>query len=222
MVSGRALKEIRKRVGLKKVCYVGNHGLEIQGPGLRHVNPMARKSRPILKKIAASLRRELKKIPGAWVEDKGLTLTAHFRQAAPAGKLLARGAFHGVVRPYRERKQVRVTAGKEVFEVRPPFHWTKGTVVSWLLARRSALSCGPVLPVYIGDDLTDEDAFLALGKRGVTVVVGRDNPFTRAQYRVLSPEEVQRFLRLLLSERGADRAGRGNQRGGKRHPPSRT
>jgi len=197
VVSGRSLKELRRRVGVQGLCYVGNHGLELAGPKIRHINPMARKSRPIIKKIAASLRKELKKIPGAWVEDKGLTLSVHYRQAEPVKKLLARRRFHEVVRPYAEKKQVRLTAGKEVLEVRPPVRWTKGSVVSWLLARRRALSRGPVLPVYIGDDLTDEDAFRAIGKRGVTVRVGAGNPRTRARYRVRSPAEAARFLEII-------------------------
>jgi len=198
LVSGRALKEIRRLVGLKGLCYVGNHGLELAGPKIRHVNPMARKSRPVLKRIAVSLRTELKKIPGAWVEDKGLTLAVHYRQVNPRKKLLVRSLFHEVVRPYGKKRQVRITEGKEVFEVRPPVRWTKGTAVTWLLARRRTLSRGPVLPVVIGDDLTDEDAFKALGNRGITVAVGPSNPRTRARYGVASHLQVLSFLRRLL------------------------
>lgn len=208
VVSGRALEDVRRMTGVNRICYVGNHGLELEGPNLRYVNPMAKKCRPVLRRIAHRLKEAVSPIPGAWIEDKGFTLTLHFRQAAPAGKKLARGVFQGVVRPYREKKQVRITAGKEVFEVRPPVRWTKGTAVSWLLARqelaglarRAALSPGPVLPVYIGDDLTDEDAFRALGKRGISVAVGAGNPLTRAQYRVRSSSEAVRFLSRLLKE----------------------
>lgn len=219
VVSGRALGDVRRRVGVNRICAVGNHGLELEGPELRYVNPTAKKCRPVLRRIARRLKQAVTALPGVWVEDKGFTLTLHFRQATPAGKKLARGVFQGVVRPYREKKQIRITAGKEVFEVRPPVRWTKGTAVRWLLARREALSHEPVLPVYIGDDLTDEDAFRALGKRGISVVVGAGNPFTRAQYRVRSPAEVVSFLRrlLLISERGADRAGRRDQRRVQRH-----
>jgi len=223
VVSGRALEDVRRMTGVNRICYVGNHGLELEGPKLLYVNPTAKKCRPVLRRIARRLKEAVSSIPGAWIEDKGFTLTLHFRKAAPAGKKLARGVFHGVVRPYREKKQVRITAGKEVFEVRPPVRWTKGTAVSWLLARRAALSPGPVLPVYIGDDLTDEDAFRALGTRGISVAVGAGNPLTRAQYRVRSSSEAVRFLRRLLrewklrAERGADRAGRGDQRRVQRH-----
>jgi trehalose-phosphatase len=208
LVSGRSLKEVRRMAGVKGLCYVGNHGLELAGPKIRHINPTARKSRPVMKKIAALLRKELKRIPGAWVEDKGLTLSVHCRKVNPKKKPLARRLFRDIVRPYVGKKQIRLTAGKEVFEVRPPARWTKGSVVNWLLARqelaglarRRALSRGPVLPIYVGDDLTDEDAFRALGSRGVTVKVGAGNPLTRAQYRLRSPAEVERFLQRLIQE----------------------
>ena len=199
VVSGRALLDLKRKVGIKGICYVGNHGLELQGPKLRHINPVAQKSQPLLKRIARLLKRALKPIVGAWVEDKGLTLAVHYREVKPQDKLAVRNLFHEVVRPYREQQQVRVTAGKQVFEVRPPVRWTKGTVVQWLLARREALRSGAtILPIYIGDDQTDEDAFEALRGRGICIAVGASNPLTRAQYRVSSPDEVVRFLKLLL------------------------
>ena len=198
-VSGRALNDLKRIAGVNGICYVGNHGLELEGPKLRHVDPAALKARPLLKQIFRQLAAVLKPIAGAWVEDKGLTLTVHFRQVRPDKKLSVRSVFHEVVRPYREKKQVRITAGKEVFEVRPPVRWTKGTVVRWLLARRSALHpTAKVLPIYIGDDLTDEDAFQALGAQGVSILVGSPNPLSRAQFLVASVDEVLRFLQLLL------------------------
>ncbi len=199
LVSGRALKDLKRMTDVGGICYVGNHGLELEGPKLRHVNPAALKARPLLKQIFRRLTVVLKPIAGAWVEDKGLTLTVHLRQVKQDDKFLVRNLFHEVVRPYREKKQVRITAGKEVFEVRPPVRWTKGTVVRWLLARRNALHpTAKVLPIYIGDDLTDEDAFQALGAQGVSVLVGSPNPLSRAQFRVASVDEALRFLQLLL------------------------
>lgn len=226
VVSGRALKEVRSMVGVQKVCCVGNHGLELEGPRIRHVNPAARRARPTLRKIVSLLRRQMRSVRGAWVEDKGLTLAVHFRQVQTEQKLLVRNLFHEVVRPFQEKGLIRVTAGKEVLEVRPPVHWTKGSVVSWLLARQEALARkGPLLPFYIGDDLTDEDAFKALEKRGITVVVGSGNSLSRAKIRAASPQEVAEVLSRLLSEwrkrsvaeRGADGAGDRDERRASRH-----
>lgn len=202
LVSGRRVSDLKRRVGLEGFCYVGNHGLELQGPGLRHINPAAKKSRPVLRRIRQLLQKTLKPLPGVWVEDKGLTLSIHFRQANAKDRQQVEALFHRIVAPFRLKRQIHVTAGKMVFEVRPPVHWTKGTVVAWLLARQSALSKGQtVLPIYAGDDLTDEDAFKALRGRGITITVGTSNPLTLAQYRVRSTGEIDRLLEEILKAR---------------------
>lgn len=204
VISGRALADVRRMAGVRGLCYIGNHGLELQGPKLRHVNRHARSGRPVMKELAQRLRQALRSLPRAWVEDKGLTLAVHYRRVTPEDKILVRNAFHAVVRPCLEKGRVRVTSGKEVLEVRPPVRWTKGTMVRWLLARQRGLHPEErILPIYVGDDLTDEDAFLAMGGRGITVLVGSSNPLSRAQYRVASPAAVLRFLRRLLALRQA-------------------
>lgn len=199
LVSGRGLQDLKQKVGVEGIYYVGNHGLELQGPGLRHLHPAARKSRPVLSRIRDLLRKELKPLPGAWVEDKGLTLSVHYRQAKPEDRPLVETLFHQIVAPFLFKRQIRVTAGKRVCEVRPPVHWTKGTMVAWLLARQSVLSKGrKILPIYAGDDRTDEDAFKALRGRGITIAVGRSNPLTLAKYRVRSADEIGRLLGEIL------------------------
>lgn len=200
LISGRGLNDLKYMVKLKGVCYVGNHGLELQGPKLRYVNPVAQKCRPLLYKIVRKLRSTLKPIKGAWVENKGLTLSVHYREVSPEQQILVRNGFHGVVRPYLEKRQIQVTAGKQVFEVRPPVRWTKGTIVNWLVSRRRAMTGGdPAICVYFGDDQTDEDAFGALGSRGITVAVGPPNPLTQACYAVESSKDVHRFLQEVLA-----------------------
>ncbi len=202
LVSGRSLRDLTKMVGLRQLCYVGNHGLEVKGPKLRYVNPVAQRSRRILNRIAKELTAVLKPIQGAWVENKSLTLSVHSREVRPEEKVLVKNGFYEVVRSYQEKGQVRVTTGKEVFEVRPPVRWTKGTVVNWFLARHRALGSDKgILPLYIGDDQTDEDAFETLKGRGITIAVGASNPLSLAEYSVRSPEEVQRLLRMILQLR---------------------
>lgn len=199
LVSGRGLGDLKGMVKLRGVCFVGNHGLELQGPQLSYVNPVAEKCRPLLRRIVQKLRATLRPIAGAWVENKGLTLSVHYRSVDPGEALLVRNGFYDCLRPYSEKRQVRVTAGNKVFEVRPPVHWTKGTIVNWLVSRRRAVTGNAATTViYIGDDQTDEDAFTALGSRGVSIVVGASNPLSQARYRLRSPRQVQGFLRWLL------------------------
>lgn len=202
LVSGRALADLKRMVGLAGLCYVGNHGLELQGPMLRYVNPVARATRPLLARLGRRLTQALASIPGAWVEDKGLTLSVHYRRVAAGERLRVKHVFYQVVRPFQEQRRIRVTAGKDVFELRPPVRWTKGTMLSWLLTRQIALAgSSSVLPVYLGDDVTDEDAFKVLRDRGITVAVGPSTLLTQARYHVESPEDVQRLLQLILAAR---------------------
>lgn len=202
VVSGRGLKDLRRKMGIPGLCYVGNHGLEVHGKKLRHINPTAQKSRPLLRKIRQQLKKALKPIRGAWVEDKQLTLSVHFRSVPEDQKILVRNAFHEVVGPYQLERQIRITSGKEVFEVRPPVRWHKGNMVLWLLACQAALVSGAdPLPVYVGDDQTDEDAFESLGSRGISIVVGPGNSLTRAQYLLHSQAEVEQLLRKIWEVR---------------------
>lgn len=202
LISGRRLSDLKTMTGIPGLCYVGNHGLELESPSFRYVNPGAQTARPLLQQIARQLRTELQPIAGAWVEDKGLTLTVHFRNVQPRKAVLVKNGFYEVLEPFLVRRQVRVTAGKQVLEVRPLVRWTKGTIVDWLLARALA-SAGEVtvLPIYVGDDETDEEAFATLRRSGVTVAVGPHTPLTQAQYVVKTPADVRRFLQQMLEAR---------------------
>ncbi|MBI3333151.1 MAG: trehalose-phosphatase [Candidatus Omnitrophica bacterium] len=200
LISGRRLTDLKKKVDLPGLCYIGNHGLELQGDRLRHVNPAARACRPILGEIARRLRRALQPIRGAWVENKGLTLTVHYRSASAADAVLVKNGFYEALQPFLVKRQVRVTTGKRIFEVRPPVRWNKGTMVHWLMARHRVTSnAKEILPIYIGDDETDEEAFEALLGHGITVVVGSYTLLSRARYRLESLAEVQRLLQRLLA-----------------------
>jgi trehalose-phosphatase len=85
-----------------------------------------------------------------------------------------------------------------VLEVRPPVDWDKGKVVMWLLARQQFASEGKqVLPVYIGDDLTDEDAFKAIKNKGITIFVGEPK-VSHAQYYLKNVNEVAEFIKVIL------------------------
>ena len=136
------------------------------------------------------------------MEDKRLTLSVHYRAVTSEQVLLVRNGFYETVGPYVERKQVHVTTGKEVFEVRPPVHWTKGTIVHWLLARHQAMHPeSSAASIYVGDDEADEDAFQALQSHGITVAVGPATALTSARYAVESPADVHQLLKRILSLR---------------------
>ncbi len=205
VISGRAVEDVKKRLGLPNIIYSGNHGLEIWGPRLRFTSPVTLRYKKILEQIKNALCLKLSSIPGVFVEDKGLSLSLHFRQADRKDVSAVKTIFHETVILHYVRNKIKIREGKEVLEIRPPFEWNKGKVVLWLLARHKFYKKqDDIVPVYIGDDETDEDAFQALGSRGLTIFVGEPKQ-SCARYYVKDPVEVTRLLEeLAVLQRGED------------------
>lgn len=198
IVSGRALKDIKNKLRLSKVIYSGNHGLEIEGSQLSFSTPVPTEYRVVLEHIKCELAKKISSIKGAFIEDKGLSLSLHFRLVNENKRVLIKTIFHEVVIVYKVKGIIKTKSGKMVLEVRPIVNWDKGKVVLWLLARQQfAFADKHILPVYIGDDLTDEDAFKALKNRGLTIFVGTPKE-SYAQYYLKNPQEVIDFLGRIL------------------------
>lgn len=205
IVSGRGLSDLRERVDLHGIIYAGNHGLEITFPAnlfpenslleTSFTHPRAACLRPVLRNAAEELRERLHRHPGVIVEDKGLTLSVHYRQASPESVPEIRRDFDEVISA-APPEDVRVTQGKMVLEVRPNIQWGKGQAIGKIreTAERDAL------PIFFGDDLTDEEGFQVVqDASGIAVFVGSARQPTRAAYRVDSPGEVAETLRLLFN-----------------------
>ena len=201
IISGRALSDLKHRVGIGSIVYAGNHGLEIEGPGISFINPLAEEMKPVLRVIHQALSKALITVRGALVEDKGLSLSVHYRLVEKEEVEKAKTIFKRILRVPRLSGKVKITSGKKVHEVRPAVDWDKGKAIKLLMkrygkgGRRSGL-----LPIYLGDDLTDEDGFRAIERYrdGLTVFVGGESDSTMARYFLRSPGEVERFLSMLL------------------------
>ncbi|MGH2349613.1 MAG: trehalose-phosphatase, partial [bacterium] len=197
IVSGRALDDIRRRVGIDGVTYIGNHGLETAGPGFEWVHPEADLARPQIAAFSARMRRRLRAAPGVVIEDKGLTSTVHYRQVPRPRIEVVRMAVYEEVNALGAANLV-VHSGKEYLEVRPGVAWGKGTAAIAELRRVAGDTwASRVCPIYIGDDRTDEDAFLVLRGAAVTVKVGHSSVETAAEYRLRDVDDVSRFLAML-------------------------
>ncbi len=199
IISGRSLKEIRDLVGLPGLIYAGNHGLELEGLSLRFLHPDGRSTRPILTELLKRLEEELREIRGVQVEDKGLTISVHFRRVDEKNIDLTLWIVETITKDPVRRGQVKVTSGKKVIEIRPPVDWNKGKIITWLRREISRQTGGKkVLTAYIGDDRTDEDAFRAIGEDGITVRVGGLEPDSGAQYYLDDVQEVWDFISRLV------------------------
>ncbi|MDN2565553.1 trehalose-phosphatase [Aquibium sp. A9E412] len=203
IVSGRDRADVQRLVGLDGLVYAGSHGFDIAGPDglrIRHEEGAAFEA-----EIAAAARRlqtDLADIDGVLVEPKRFAVAVHHRQVA-AGDV---GAVEAAVdAAAAAMPALRKTYGKKVFELRPRLDWDKGRAVAWLI---EALGLGDaVLPFYLGDDVTDEDAFAALGESGIGILVGCPERETAARYRLDDTAETRRFLARLGATLEAARDG---------------
>jgi trehalose-phosphatase len=198
IISGRSLIDVKQMAGIKGIIYIGNHGWEIEGASMHFESLVPVQVSSIMEKIKYELITQLSDIKGAFVEDKGLTLSVHYRLVGREKEFLVRRIFEHICMPYRRQNEIKVHAGKKVLELRPPVEWDKGKAALWLLRKQEILKGkGNVLPVYIGDDSTDEDAFEALKDKGITVLVGPPRRFSAAQYFLAGPQEVTEFLKHM-------------------------
>ncbi|MBL8013344.1 MAG: trehalose-phosphatase [Candidatus Omnitrophica bacterium] len=197
IVSGRALEDLKAKINLKNIVYIGNHGLEINGPQLKFESMSPPTEKALFDYLRNKLSAELSVVPGAWVEDKGLTLSVHYRLADAKDEPVIRKIFLKVCSPYVVTHKIRLTEGKLVLEIRPFIDWDKGKALLWLLAKeRKMRGHARVLPVFLGDDKTDEDALAAISKTGLGVVVGI-NRSSKATYFLRNTDEVTEFLKRI-------------------------
>ena len=194
ILSGRDLDDIRQRVNIDGIVYAGSHGFDIAGPrNLR--KQVAAEFLPIIDAAEKELKEQLADTHGVLLERKRFSIAAHYRQAHESGVVKVTQALNEAVARHSE---LRTIASKQVFELQPNIDWNKGRAVLWLL-ETLGLEQPEVIPLYIGDDLTDEDAFRALRQRGVGIVVSELPRPTAARYVLKSPAEVERFLREIVA-----------------------
>jgi len=194
VITGRDLAHIRRLVGLPGLLYAGSHGFEIAGPdGWGEGLERGTEFLPALDAAEAALRARLAAIPGTLVERQRFSLAVHYRHAAPGDAPRVAAILDAVL---AETGGLRAGAGKMVLRVQPDIPWHKGEAVRWLLARAG----GDRLPVYLGDDVTDEDAFRELAMVGLALVVrGETDRPTSAVLALADTGAVRHFL-LALAE----------------------
>ncbi len=200
IISGRAIEQLKEFIGLKDLVLAGNHGMEISGPSIAYVHDGALRAKPLLKEIVEILKLTLRDFEGALVEDKGLTVSVHYRMVPVKHHPRLKRFFCRAMEKFLASNMFIVTRGKRVLEVRPNVVWDKGSAVKWILGYLSVhLLEEKPYPIYMGDDETDEDAFRVLKGQGLTVLVSPRKKASEASYFIKSVEEVYQFLGFLAS-----------------------
>ncbi len=200
IVSGRGRDDVERLVGLPDLAYAGSHGFDIVGPrGAAVGHAVADWIEPVMERVAEMVKPQLEGIDGALVEEKRFSVAVHYRLVDEALVPRIESIVDQAVASDARLKKAR---GKKVFEVRPDLDWDKGKALLFLLGALG-LDGTDVVPFYIGDDVTDEDAFAVLRDRGIGVLVSETPRPTEATYWVQAPWEVYAFFERLLGLKGA-------------------
>ncbi len=191
IVSGRSVDTLKRLIGLDNILYIGAHGHIIEGPGIRFTHCIAEKLSSVIGKVREEIRGKIQAM-GAVIEDKEITFSIHHRGVKRENVDIIKSILRDVALKYHGLK---IKRGKSIFEILPDTGWDKGKAVEYVLAMLT-MDLGDGLSIYIGDDSSDENAFKAVNKRGISVRVG-SSCRTRARYHVRSVSDVERFLAWL-------------------------
>jgi trehalose 6-phosphate phosphatase len=200
IVSGRAREDVASLVDLPELTYAGSHGFDIAGPPPVAGAPPLRLEvgEGVPDRIACAaerLRRDLGNVPGVLVEPKRFAVSVHFRLADERDLPRIAAAVDEAIASV---PGLRKAHGNMLFELRPDLDWDKGRALLWLLDALG-LDRPEVLPIYVGDDLTDEDAFRAVSGHGIGILVAEEPRETAASYRLRDSEEVRTWLERLAT-----------------------
>ncbi|KAF5457704.1 hypothetical protein F2P56_021786 [Juglans regia] len=218
IISGRSREKVYEFVRLTELYYAGSHGMDIMGPVREHISndlPNCIRSMdeqgkevnlfqpageflPVIEEVFRSLVQCTKDIVGAKVENNKFCVSVHYRNVDEKSWTVVAQRVHDVLKDYAH---LRLTHGRKVLEVRPVINWDKGKAVTFLLESLGLSHCDDVLPIYVGDDRTDEDAFKVLreGNRGYGILVGSAPKESNAAYSLRDPLEVMEFLKSLMT-----------------------
>ena len=189
IISGRTLADIMDRVKIKDIFYAGNHGAEIWDGRQKIVGSSEPIDTGLLHEFKEKIATAMKGIAGIMVEDKTMTISIHYRKVKKQDREKMTARFRDVAQSYQNR--LRITKGKEVFEARPLHAWNKGDAVQWILKNYGAGK----MPVFVGDDSTDEDAFKAVNETGVSMSIGKN---INASCYLESQADIESFLEWIM------------------------
>lgn len=203
VISGRSVDNVKEMVDVDGLLYVGNHGMEYIIKDKRFLDPDAEMYLPELKRNAEKLEKgDLSKINGLMFEDKGVCLAIHYRQCEL--NVDVRKKILDEINKYNDSKNLKISEGRKVVEIKPSISRDKGYVVEKILRRY-----GLKKVIYLGDDITDFDAFKKLEELEKTGVIKTasilvfsseipDYVKNSTLFYVRNVDEVQRFFNWLL------------------------
>lgn len=195
IISGRDNDTIRQFVQLPNIRYIGDHGLDIDQPdGVQITSTNTNYFIPLLQNISKQLSQALGSIAGVQIEPKKYDVAVHYRNAKKENESKIIKTTKQIVQQYADLK---IMPGKKVLDICPNIEWDKGKALQWILWQLH-LEQPIICPLYVGDDLTDEDAFRALPAQGIGILVGDHGEKTYADLWLEDVMEVEKFLYALI------------------------
>lgn len=193
IVSGRTLSELKRMLPVKGLSFIGLHGLEMEHRDKNFLWEGAKEIEPIISHIKKEVLKKFGREKKIIVENKTYTLAFHYRMLGREKVEEVKKEFIKIVKRHNNGN-LEILPGAEVLDVRPK-GWDKGKAVSLILKKLSGS-----IPLYIGDDRTDEDAFRIL-KQGITILVSEKIKESYAKFYLKNPDEVLRFLEEVMDEK---------------------
>ncbi|MFC3415398.1 trehalose-phosphatase [Algoriphagus hitonicola] len=194
MISGRDREDVAAMVDLNSLIYAGSHGFDISGPnGLEMQYQSGMKALPDLDEAEKNLTKKLKNIKGCKVERKKFAIAVHFRNVDEQEVGLVKNR---VEEELKNQDRLKKGTGKKIIELKPDLDWHKGKALTWLM-KKLDLNGAQYIPIFIGDDVTDEDAQKVVEENGIGIIVDPIDSETSATYKLKDPEETIRFLAKL-------------------------
>lgn len=194
VISGRDRANVASKVSLENLIYAGSHGYDITGPnGLDMQYGPGQETLPLLDEAESNLKSQLAHLKGAMVERKKYAIAVHYRNVEDSNVEELRRIVFEELEKYEKLKK---GLGKKIIELKPNLDWHKGKALAWIIEKFD-LNSEKYLPIFIGDDVTDEDALEVLKDHGIGIIVGNHDDTTYANYILDDTDEVAEFLQLL-------------------------
>ena len=197
IVTGRDKEDVENLVGLDELIYAGSHGYIITGPDeLFMEHPLSEEIIPKLDKIEQEVEEKLKKeTSGTQVDRKRYAIGIHYRNAREEDEKTVHKLVEEMLEKYPGHKRGE---GKKILEIKPDADWHKGKAVLWIMDALKLSEKDDVIPLFIGDDITDEDAFEVLKDKGMGILVGGHGQKTHAHYALKNVYQVRVFFDRLI------------------------
>jgi trehalose 6-phosphate phosphatase len=191
LVSGRSLDDLKSLVPLRRIYFAGTGGMELDLGVTQVVHPLAERALASIGVLVSRLKEELASCPGAWVENKRLGCTVHYRAVAPRLIKTVYAATQCAIAFCRA--PMDIVSGPMAIEIMPAYGWNKATAVQMVLKHLGVVD---PLPLYAGDGANDALALtLVTSMGGIAMGVGRDAP--AVGYRLAGPTVMCEFLESL-------------------------